>query len=440
MIFIEHYSTTKKKQEPKGKNYSHQASLSKIGINRHWLSKQVNQPHSESESKFHLTLHKEGKFTIIPPLTYSKSTAKHLVFKDRIFHQPSETKFDSKTSTNFSKSYKTFVNLASKSLSTPKPLHQSKDRKSLKSKLELIGHYIKFDNLAEKYRSTSQNDKISDSDCFTNDYISFNKKPNSKALSSPFQALKITDSPNHRNLSSIPKSLLQKKVILSNAILNHSPIEENFLKEIKNKKEKEKHLFSKCDWKGHMKGTSKKRLKQVSLEADNDEEINILNESKQSEKVCFLAETNACNDYRIISGKSLPKNTKFNLNKQDGAYTLDYYESFNNILKTPIHDRICIKKFNKETIDSQSRKNKLKFEDINDLLDMKLIKPKLNKAVKFSLKFKQKDINLNGGNINRQSMLVNKTMIMLPNGKVRIIDNIEKTIEAELSAKVKESA
>lgn len=446
MIYIEHYTKSKSKPQLKDQSYNQQTSTTKLGISKQKLVKQATEPARNSSSKYNFALQKEAKNPFIPPLTYSRSTAKHRHFKDKVFqNQPSEGNFESKTNKNFSKSYKTFINLAGKSLNTPKPMDHIKDSKSFKSKIELIGHYIKFENLAEIYKSTSHNYKISDSDCFTSDCISFNKKHNSKTKSFAdpnFDLLKNVCSiysPVSKVKADRPKSFVHKKVVLSNAILNHSPIEEDFQKEIKEKKEKDKHLFSKCNWKGHMKGVSQKRLKQISFEVDYDEDANNFQDSKHTEKDCFLAETNSNNDERILSGKSAAsKKTKFNLNKQDGAYTLDYFESFNSILKTPVHDRVCIKKFNKETIESQTGKNKLKFQDINNLLEMKLIKPRTHKVADISLKFTQKNKLAGISNINRQSMLVNKTMIMLPNGKVRIIDNIERIIEAELSAKASE--
>lgn len=183
-----------------------------------------------------------------------------------------------------------------------------------------------------------------------------------------------------------------KKVNLTNAIYYHLPKQEDFTVQIEKEKERQKKIFSNTNWKKHTKGEGKSLY---------------------------------MNMFDNIYGSTIFKTKDFLL-KQEGFHTLDYFDTMNVINKSNRNY------FNKETIQSQIYKQKLQMEDIQDLIDRKIITQRvLFDSKSTSLPNKSKIENKSKLN-STKSIMVNKKMIMLPNGKVRPITPWEREIEKEL--------
>ncbi len=182
-----------------------------------------------------------------------------------------------------------------------------------------------------------------------------------------------------------------KKVNLTNAIYYHLPKQEDFTIQIDKEKERQKKIYSNTNWKKHTKGEGKSLYMKMF---DN------------------------------IYGSTIFKTKDF-LMKQDGFHTLDYFDTMKVINKSNKNY------FNKETIQSQIYKQKLQMEDIQDMIDRKIISQRvLFDSKSASQPHKTKISKLSS----TKSIMVNNKMIMLPNGKVRPITPWEKDIEQELSA------
>ena len=235
--------------------------------------------------------------------------------------------------------------------------------------------------------------------------ISPSKKPKVALIGDiiKFKKDKLTSKKSELLFFSKPSTLInfpvnkeELKVNLTNIVYNHLPIEEDFSIQIKNESDRKRKVFSQANWKKHTKG-----LKSIDGEAIINQEFN-----KTFRPTIFK--------------------TKEYLLKQEAYYTLDFYDTLNpikNIIKTKPREKL----FNKETLQSQKGKNQITLDDIRNYLNMNI----LSKSV-IDTRQKQTSKRSNTKYKISNSILINKKMILLPNGKIRPITPIEKQIEKDI--------
>lgn len=295
------------------------------------------------------------------------------------------------THSNFSegsplKNDKLFI---TKKLYLPSNNFRQKYMSQLKSKKQLIGHFISLNSKAD---------------------IRLENKTKS----------------NNRNI----------KVVLSNAVLNQTVKEENYLKDILEEKQRKRRLYLECDWNYHMTGGQSKTNIKIAASSTSD---SVPGES---------ANRRAVNNYATDGNIKQIVNNDF-----DGCNTtcLSNREKLGRVINIPkikmtshfknqSPARVMETKRRSSTakpslLQSNSNchfRNKVNDREITITKMPKVTFTNFKQPNDISQKIEIKDCTSNAIN---KSMLINKTMLMLPNGKVRRINKFDEDVEASLKLK-----
>lgn len=284
--------------------------------------------------------------------------------------------------TNCPSSRRRMSEFVSKKLYLPSVQFRDKYLGKLKSKKFLIGHYIKFNDTDTSISTNSrmqikvENEQIN---------LASEKLIGSSFLGSP----KV------------------KKIVLSRVLLGKSPLKVK-LERAQQANQIELNSLRIC------KAKSKTQKSIIISLKENEKTLNQLNKHKNTE---LIRNTNEIAHIRTNNLKANPVIRKQNNQRKPeplASFRVDLINT--NIVQSNSKHKANINKnlsntnfVDKNSFISSYNEYRIKNMDNN--------KPKPNKI---------SELKLNGI---RKSMLINKTMIMLPNGKVRLIDKFEKEIE-----------